>query len=416
MADTIINSTIILNETMEELHNQSAFLGRINTQYNDEFAKKGMKAGDRVYPRRPVQFTIRDGATASIQDVTETSKPIIVEPEFGIDFDFTDFDMTLKVDKFRERYLVPAGKRLATELDMRIATRMYQATANFAGTPGTIPSTALSLLLANAQLDDAAAPRGLDERTGVFNPTSNAYLVDGVKGLFNNQSTIGEQNKTGLMKTNFGLSMYMSQNVPSHTVGPLGGTPLVNGANQGITNSGATDNPFADTTSVITDGWTAAAALRLKKGDVITFAGVNAVNAENKQDLGYLRRFVVTADVSSDGSGNATIIVSPAIIAGGAYKNVTARPADNAAITVVSGTASTTYPQNMIFHKDAFAMVSVDMPVPRGLDMAEQITFDGVTLRFVRGFDILNNRRICRFDLMAGFGSLQEGWAVRLTS
>jgi hypothetical protein len=98
------------------------------------------------------------------------------------------------------------------------------------------------------------------KRMAAIEPGANASIVAGLSGLFNNQSVLGEQYKTGVIKTGAGLDIAMSQNVPSHTVGPLGGTPLVNGANQGLTNAGSTDNPYAATTSLVTDGWTAAAA------------------------------------------------------------------------------------------------------------------------------------------------------------
>ena len=191
--------------------------------------------------------------------------------------------------------------------------------------------------------------------------------------LFNDQATQGRQLKTGMMATNLGLDFIMSQNLPTHTVGGLGGTPLINGANQGLINAGATDNnPYAATTSLITDGWTAAAANRLKRGDVFTIAGVFSVNPETKQSTGLLQQFVVTADAASDGSGNLTTTIYPAIIAGGAYQNVTARPADNAAITVLTGSANTSYGQNILFHRDAFTLVTADMEVPNGMDMAEK--------------------------------------------
>jgi len=415
MADNLITSTIILNKTMQVLHNESAFLGAINTEFNEEFAKKGMKAGATVSPRRPVQFRVRDGATASLQDVNETKVDITVEPEFGIDFDFTEFDRTLSVDDFSKRYMEPAGKRLATELDVRIATRFYQSVANFTGTPGTTPATALAMFKAGAILDDVACPRdGL--RTASLNPLAMAYMVDGLKGLLNDSGIIGKQTRTGLLETNLGMDFQMSQNIPTHTVGAYGGTPLVDGANQGTTTAVATENPYAATTSLLTKGWSNSITGLLKKGDVVTIAGVYAVNLENKNTLADLKQFVVTANVNSGAStGPATLILSPAIIAAGAYQNVSALPADNAAITVVSGTASTSYPQNMLFHKDAFTMVTVAMDVPRGMDMAEQITYEGVNLRFVRGFDITNNKRISRFDIMAGFGALRPEWACRVT-
>ena len=177
----------------------------------------------------------------------------------------------------------------------------------------------------------------------------------------------------------------------------------------------ATENPYASTTSLVTKGWTNSVTNVLRKGDVVTLSGVYAVNLENKNTLSNLKQFVVTANVNSGATtGPATLVLSPAIIAAGAYQNVSALPADNAAITVVTGTTGQISPQNMIFHRDAFTMVTVAMDVPKGMDMAEQITYEGVNLRFVRGFDITNNKRISRFDLMAGYGALRPEWAVRV--
>lgn len=414
MANAIITSSIIANETLRILHNESAFLGNINTEYEDQFANKGMKAGSVVNVRQPVQYTIRDGATINIQDVNELTVPITMEAEFGIDWAFSDYDLKLSIDEFSKRYLAPAAKRLAAELDLRIATRFYRGVANFSGTPGTPISTAQAVLDAAVLLDNAACPR-TDGRMLALTPLSNAKLVGGMSGLFNDQATQGKQLKNGMMSTNLGVDFIMSQNLPTHTVGGLGGTPLVNGANQGLINAGSTDNPSASTTSLITNGWTAAVANRLKRGDVITLAGVFAVNPETKVSTGVLRQFVVTADAASDGAGNLTAVIYPAIIAGGSYQNVTARPAAGAPITVLTGTASTAYGQNLMFHRDAFTLVTADMELPKGMDMADRAVEDGVSIRFVRGYDITNNRRICRFDLLAGYGLLRPEWAVRVT-
>jgi hypothetical protein len=414
MANDIITSSIITNETLRILHNESAFLGNINTEYEDRFSNKGMKAGSVVNVRQPVQYTIRDGATINIQDVNELTVPITMEPEFGIDWAFTDYDLKLSIDEFSKRYLAPAAKRLAAELDLRIATRFYRGVANFSGTPGTPISTAQAVLDAAVLLDNAACPR-TDGRMLALTPLSNAKLVGGMSGLFNDQATQGKQLKNGMMSTNLGMDFIMSQNLPTHTVGGLGGTPLTNGANQGLINSGSTDNPSAATTSLVTDGWTAAVANRLKRGDVFTIAGVFAVNPETKVSTGVLRQFIATADAASDGAGNLTVAIYPAIIAGGAYQNVTARAADNSAITVLTGTASTAYGQNLMFHRDAFTLVTADMELPKGMDMADRAVEDGVSIRFVRGYDITNNRRICRFDLLAGYGLLRPEWAVRVT-
>lgn len=424
MANALVTSTVITNEVLRIAHNASAFLGNVNTDYKEAWTGD-VKPGSTVKARAPVQFTHRDGETASVQDITERSTDVTLQPLLGLDFAVGSTELTTSVgsngsvDKaFKERYLKPAGLKLAALLDYRIGTLMKNSFHQMVGTPGTPPATFADLLNAGVPLDRMSVPRD-GMRMAAIEPGANASIVAGLSGLFNNKEVLGEQYKTGIIKTGAGLDLAMSQNVPSHTVGPLGGTPLVNGANQGLINSGATDNPYGATTSLVTDGWTAAAALRLNQGDTFTIAGVFSVNPETKASTGVLQSFLVTANTSSDGSGNATIVISPAIIAGGAYQNVTARPADNAAITVTSGAANTTYTNNLIWHRDAFTFVSPKQELPGGMDMAYQASLadeGGVSLRFVRGFDITNNKFVSRFDILWGGAVTLPNFGVRRTN
>lgn len=424
MANAFQTATVITNEMVRIIHNTSAFLGNVGTDFEKNWAGK-YAPGATVYARRPVQFTVRNGATANVQDITDSTVPITINPELGIDFAVQEFDLVTAVrndggvDKaFRDRFLKPAALRISAELDFQLGLLIKNATWNLAGTPGTGPTSVTDLVNAQIPMDNGACPRD-GQRYGAFNPTANAAIVAGLSTLYNPRDMLDDQYKSGIVKTQLGVDLMMSQNVPTHTVGALGGTPLVNGASQGLINAGATDNPYASTTSLVTDGWTAAVAVRLKKGDIFTIAGVNAVNPETKQDTGVLQNFVVTADASSDGSGNLTAVISPAIIAGGAYQNVTARPADNAALTIKTGTASTTYAQNLLWHKDAVTFVSPEMEVPGGMDYAANSTLadqGGISLRFVRGFDIVNNRRISRFDVLWGAAVIRPEWTVRRTA
>ena len=424
MANALVTSTVITNEVLRIAHNASAFLGNVNTDYKEAWTGD-VKPGSTVKARAPVQFTHRDGETASVQDITERSTDVTLQPLLGLDFAVGSTELTTSVgsngsvDKaFKVRYLKPAGLKLAALLDYRIGTLMKNSFHQMVGTPGTPPATFADLLNAGVPLDRMSVPRD-GMRMAAIEPGANASIVAGLSGLFNNKEVLGEQYKTGIIKTGAGLDLAMSQNVPSHTVGPLGGTPLVNGANQGLINSGATDNPYGATTSLVTDGWTAAAALRLNQGDTFTIADVFSVNPETKASTGVLQSFLVTANTSSDGSGNATIVISPAIIAGGAYQNVTARPADNAAITVTSGAANTTYTNNLIWHRDAFTFVSPKQELPGGMDMAYQASLadeGGVSLRFVRGFDITNNKFVSRFDILWGGAVTLPNFGVRRTN
>lgn len=424
MANALVTSTVITNEVLRIAHNASAFLGNVNTDYKEAWTGD-VKPGSTVKARAPVQFTHRDGETANVQDITERSVDVTLQPLLGLDFAVGSTELATSVgsngsvDKaFKDRYLKPAGLKLAALLDYRIGTLMKNGFHQMVGTPGTPPATFADLLNAGVPLDRMSVPRD-GMRMAAIEPGANASIVAGLSGLFNNKEVLGEQYKTGVIKTGAGLDLAMSQNVPSHTVGPLGGTPLVNGANQGLINSGATDNPYAATTSLVTDGWTAAAAARLNQGDTFTIAGVFSVNPETKASTGVLQSFLVTANVSSDAGGNATVVISPAIIAGGAYQNVTARPADNAAMTITSGAASTTYTNNLIWHRDAFTFVSPKQELPGGMDMAYQASLadeGGVSLRFVRGFDITNNKFVSRFDILWGGAVTLPNFGARRTN
>lgn len=421
MSNTLQTSQLVTNEVLRVAHNASAFLGNVNTDYDEMWSKRTYKPGSTITVRKPAQFTGRSGATANIQDVYEPTVALTLQPEYGVDFAISDFELSTAVGNdgsidadFKRRFIVPAGNKIAAYVDAFIGSTAYKAISNFSGTPGTTPSTAAAILNALVLPQDLAMPPGVTPNAAIT-PAANAAMVDGLKGLFNDQATLARQLKVGKMATNLGCDFMMSQNLPSHTVGALGGTPLTNGANQGTTNSGATDNPYAAYTDLVTDGWSNSITGLLKAGDVITIAGVNAVNPETKADTGYLKTFVVVNDVNSDGSGNATIRVSPAIIAGGAFQNVTARAGDNKTITVKTGSASTAYKQNLIWHPDAITFVSVDMEVPNGVDMAAKATYDGLTVRMVRAYDITANRRITRFDVVCGAAVTYPDWACRLT-
>lgn len=424
MANALITSTVVTNEVLRIAHNASAFLGNMNTDYKDAWAGQ-YKPGSTLKARGPVQFTHRSGETANVQDVTERTVDVPIQPLLGVDFAVGSTELATSVgsngevsSEFKNRYLKPAGLKIAAILDYNIGTIMKNGFHQMVGTPGTPPSSVTDILNAQVPLDRMSVPRD-GMRMAAIEPGANATVVAGLATLFNSQQMLGEQYKTGLLKTGLGLDFMMSQNVPSHTVGPLGGTPVVAGANQGLINSGATDNPFGATTSLATSGWTAAAAARLNQGDTFTIAGVFSVNPETKASTGVLQSFLVTAAVSSDAGGLATVVISPAIIAGGAYQNVTARPANLAAITITSGAAATTYTNNLVWHKDAVTFVSPKQEIPGGMDMAYQASLadeGGISLRFVRGYDITNNRFISRFDVLWGAAVTLPTFGVRRTN
>tara|TARA_R100000808_G_scaffold24612_1_gene57167 strand:+ start:185 stop:1369 length:1185 start_codon:yes stop_codon:yes gene_type:complete len=391
---------MITREALRVLENNLTFTKTVNRQYDDRFGVEGAKIGTVLNVRKPPRYVGRTGTAISIEDATETQVAVTLDTQFGVDISFTSEDLALKIDDFSKRFISPAVATIANKID-HSGLGLYTSVYNSVGTPGTTPNALLTYLQAGVKLDNNAAPMDGD-RAICITPLMQATIVDALKGLFQQSSAIASQYRRGQMGTAIGFDWYMDQNCNTHTVGPLGGTPLVNGGSQ----TGA---------SLVTDGWTAAAASRLKKGDVFTIAGVNSVNPQSRQSTGELQQFVVTADVSSDGSGNLTAAISPSITTSGAFQTVTGSPADNAAITVV-GAASTSTSQGLLHHKDAFTLAMADLPLPQGTDMAARVSDSqlGMSIRMIRDYDITTDKFPCRLDVLFGWAALRPELACRI--
>lgn len=402
MANTLLTISMITREALRVLENNLKFARNVRRDFDEKFGTEGAKIGTTLNIRKPPRYVGRTGPALAVEDATESQVALTLDTQFGVDISFTSQDLALSIDDFSSRFIKPAIATVCNKIDFD-GTLLYQTVYNTVGTPGTIPNALLTYLQAGEKLDDEATPMD-GMRAMVLNPAMQVNILDALKGLFQSSQQIASQYREGRMGTAIGFEWQMDQNVRRHVVGPLGGTPLVNGAAQ----SG---------TSLVTDGWTAAAALRLKKGDIFTIANVNAVNPQNRQSNGKLRQFVVTADFSSDGAGAGTISISPPMTASGASQTIDAAPADNAAITVL-GAANTQTPQGLAFHRDAFCLATADLPLPRGVDMAARVSDKqlGISVRMVRQYDINTDKFPCRLDVLYGWKALYPELACRIAS
>jgi hypothetical protein len=397
---------MITREAMRVLENNLTFTKGVSREFDSKFGQEGAKIGTVVNVRKPPKYVGRTGTAISIEDATETSVPVTLNTQRGVDISFTSQDLALSIDDFSSRFIRPAIASVGNAIDFD-GLNLYKKVPNFVGLPGTVPATLLAYLQAGQKLNEEAAP--LDgQRSVVVTPAMEVTLVDALKGLFNGQEQVSKQYETGKMGKAAGLKFSMDQNVRTHTVGQLGGTPLIDGATQ----VGA---------SILTKGWTGAVANRLKEGDIVTFAGVYAVNPQSKQSTGALRQFVITADTASTVGGAATLPIYPAIVVSGAFQNVTASPADNAVILVfthASTYASAVTPQGMAYHKDAFTLACADLPLPGGVDMAARVSDKqlGLSMRLIRAYDISTDKWPCRLDILYGWATLYPELAVRIAS
>jgi hypothetical protein len=412
MSNTLITPSMIAKEALMVLKNNLPFTRSVYNDYTPEFSRtpNGWKVGQTVNVAVPPRYTIRSGANISLQNVVEPTKAIQLNNQVGVDMTFTSVELTQSLSRFSEYVVAPAVAAIANRVETDGLALARTRTFNQVGTPGTTTSALADYLTAGAVLTNNGCPRD-NMRYALMTPTQEAATVDASKGFFNSQTQIAKQYEAGSMYQFAGFKGDASQNLPTHQVGPLGGTPLVNGAGQGITTG------FAETGTLVTDGWTAAAALRLRQGDVFTIAGVFAVNPQNRQSTGRLQQFVALSDTSSDASGNATISIAPAIISAGQFQNVSNAPGDNQPLTVV-GAANTSSPLGLVYHKNAFAFVSRPLEMPNGVDFAavETDPDTGISIRVVRQYAIGTDTFPCRLDVLYGWRDLYPEWACRLAN
>lgn len=406
MSNSILTPTAVTREALRILHQKLNFVGNINRSYDDSFAQSGAKIGDSLKIRLPNEYTVRTGKTLNAQDTSETSTTLTVATQKGVDINFSSAELTMSLDDFSSRVLEPAMSVLAANIEAD-ALSMYKDVYNEVSDVGAAISID-NVLWANEKLTNQLAPA--DMRTLLLTPRMNRNLVNGATSLYNDRTKVSEQFRKGLVGNEFfGFdSVYQNTLLKLHTTGTDDGT------GDYLTDIAAGEADGSAGELNIDTG-----AGSFKKGDIITIVGVNAVHPETKQDLGYLKQFVVTAD-ATPGAGGGSIFISPSIISSGARQNVSAAPADGVQIfkresddsTAIGNAAD--YYVGLGFHRDAFAFATADLIMPKGVDFSAREVMDGLSMRIVRQYDINNDNLPCRIDLLYGYKAIRPELAVRL--
>ena len=428
MANTLLTPVQITREALRVLHNNLVFVKGLNRQYNDEFARQGAKIGSTVNIRKPNRYFVRKGPALQTQGTTESYVPLTLNNQWGTDVSFSSSELTLSLDDFSKRVLTPAMAKIASQIDQdclqaAVTGSMVGAGGalvscgspiyNVVGTPGTTPGTGggsatgfsqynapIVFLNAGMQMDNAACPRDENRRI-VLSPAAMSQSVQGLSGLFNDSGIISEQYRKGVLGNGLGFEFAMDQNVYTFTTGTgvsLGTVSLTDGS--------ATCSASSTTSAGV-----------FKAGTIFTVAGVYAVNPENQQSTGQLQQFVVTADTTAVSTNITSLPIYPTpVVAGTGIANGTVVQVASGTATILSGTtASTGYQQSLAYHQDAFTFATADLEMPSGVDFAARETYDGISMRIVRSFDITNDQFPCRIDVLGGFANIRPELACRIT-
>ena len=410
MANSFFTVSAISKEVVRLMENELVMGKSVGT---DNLENEVVKSGGSVKVRRQMQYLGQDNnldLSAFSEDITEGTVSVTLDQTWSNKVSIGALDRTLSFDRYSDQVLQPMARRAAERVEASIAA-LYPAFYWFDGTPGTPPATYSALADAGAIFTDGGNATG--GRKAFHSPLVSAKLAALIQGTYvdgNNKKALEE----AMVGKYAGFMNYESVFAPTHTVGPLGGAPLVNGAAQNVTYAAAKDTWSQP---LITDGWTAAAAARLNAGDVFTIANVFAVNPNTKASTGRLQTFTVLAAASSNGSGQLTATISPPIITSGAFQTVDSVPADNAPLTIKTGTAATAYRQSLLIDPKAIALVSRPLDIPSGEGVkTSTVSGEFVTMSVTSWVDGNTLNENMRFDMLWKPVVLDPRRGMRLTN
>ena len=411
MTNTITNikeaGGIIAKVGAKLFEDNLAFCSSISKADETDFAgKNSFKAGDTLYINLPIRSTPTStfDQTGTIQDVVEATVPLPLDiiSSQAYEVNTMEFATKTSLEALMTRVVKPACVTMAHDFENKVLTKATQLIYNSVGTAGSNVFDTDVILSARQKLNEYLCPKNAEERFFLFGSKAGRAAVNARKGLYNSASDISEQYKKGLVLKADGFNWYETEMTKTHT----NGTDVTFEVRTTVSTQGAT--------SIVVEGLTTTTGT-VTKGTVFTVAGRYMVNPQTKEVSTELQQFVVTALATADGSGHATLSVSPAMYTTGSLQNISSFPTDGDVITPV-GAASTGYKQNLAYHKNAFRLATVPLVMPKNAEFAEMHTYKGITFAVVYDWDNIKRTMVLRMDVLGGLCGERPEWACRVPS
>lgn len=405
MANAFSKEERVAFENIIEGFQDALVLSRNVSVYNTNSTEME-RSGDTIWRPQPYiaqSFTGTD-MTSNFKDYIQLSVPATLGFSKAVPWTMTAKELR---DALQEQRLGDAAKQ-------KLASDINAALMNVAANQGTL---VVKRTTAATGFDDIALADALFNEQGV--QAFDRYCALSSRDYNNMASNLaGRGTMQGKPTTAYekayvgniaGFETY-KLDYANRLTAAAGVTVTVNGANQYYTPKATStagtgevsnvDNRYQNLTIAVTSG-------TVKVGDCFTIAGVNAVHHITKQDTGQLKTFRVTAIVSGAG-GSGVVQISPPIISGtGAtdaeleYQNVTAAPANGAAITWLNTVAANVNP---FWQKDALEILPGRYAVPEdaGTAVMRATTDQGIEVVFQKFYDINTMKTKYRLDTLFG--------------
>lgn len=401
--NTYLTIDMITKEAVRLFKNSNLFIMNMDTQYDSQFAVDGAKIGDTLRIRLPSDFIVTDGPAMQLQSNTQQYTTLTVSTQKNVATPFTTAERTMSIDNYSELVMAPMINALAGKVALDVMLGSEGGVCNFVsnvdGGGNIITPTSEQFLDANAILDDQGADD--NDRRIVNSPKTDARTTSALQGLLNPTPEISEQFRSGKMKSGLGYGRWFrDQTVITHTSGTFSAGGTVAGGDQttGTGGGNITVNAITGT---------------LKKGDIVTFAGVNGVNRVTKQSQGTLRQFVVTADVATTGT---SIPIYPGLIPYAAdgsdqqYQTVDASPINGAAMVMVTKSGEV-YRKSIAYAQKAVTMATADLVLPKkAIEEGARANYNGIAMRIITDYLPNSDQLATRVDVLFGKKYIRPEW------
>lgn len=336
MATSFTKEERVVFDKMVEGFDDLLSYGALARKYAPFGPEEMVHTRDRFWIEAPMIGSSYDGfdQTANFDGITETAVPASVG--FHKSSPKVLSSKNLRNRTALEMYADAAKVKLAADVNIALRNRVALEGSQFV--KRTVAATGFDdLALAMAVMTEQGVPNA--DRVAMIGVRSGIGMASNLAGRSEATSRSSDAYRTGLVAPGIANFETYSDDAPVRLAAATGGVTTVNGANQYFEPSAFYTE--SDGEQVNLDNRrqnltvTSANYAGIKIGDAFTIAGVNSVHMIEKQDTGQLQTFRVVGKPSA-----GVIQITPAIISNGGstiagreLQNVTATPANGAALT-----------------------------------------------------------------------------------
>ncbi len=365
----------IARETLTRLCENLVFPSLI---YRDDGDHRSVKKGDTVLVRRPVRLEAKEFSDENgieTQELIEEAVEVKLDTIASVDIELSAIEAACDMDSMTRLFLEPAAAALAGKIN-EDGLLLYRDIRQSCGIAGTPPDSLSAFANASLLLDESKVPT--DYRYAVWSPHAASRLKQIPAVVSAEVCGSSKALRTGNIGKVFGMENYMSQAVVYHASGTLStATETLK-----ITKKTGGDVPVIELTASAS-GTPNISAKTLVKGDLLS-------------------------------TDNYELLVCGDCVASSATKITVPVDQQSYELAMIGDEVQVCgdHEANLCFHPHAFAFVTRPLAIPAGVE-AYVTSYNGISLRVVRGYDIRYKKEILSMDVLYAFKTVYPELAVR---